>query len=200
MTSFAEELAKMIECQTALVFTDELVHTELPSTAPFSPVYECGGRGLIIFLATSCFFYFLISTECPWAPQQPSCLCCDAHSLIFLPSPCNVQNRQWRVDYNVPEFGSNHHEWLCGSLGAVVRFRCLMDKTNRAPNSGYVEQTAWLMCLFGVSQSLMVELPQIRALVPFCCPHGSSVTWGRFGFVSTPVSNITYRSPHHHSA
>lgn len=80
-------------------------------------------------------------------------------------------------------------------LGPVVRFRCLMDETNAAPNSRYVEETPWLMCLFEVFHSLMVELPQIRVLVPFCCQHGSSVTRDEFCFVFMPVSDSTYTFP-----
>lgn len=56
MTSFAEELTNIIERQTALMFTEEPVQTELLSPAPFGPVYECGGRGLVIFLSVSFFF------------------------------------------------------------------------------------------------------------------------------------------------
>lgn len=50
------------------MFTEEPVRTELPSAAPFGPVYgpECGGSGLNIFLCVSCFsIFFLITTECP---------------------------------------------------------------------------------------------------------------------------------------
>lgn len=82
------------------------------------------------------------------------------------------------------------------SLGAVARFFCLMDETNAVPNSRYVEQTAWLMCLFRFSQSLMIELPQIRALVPFCCQRGSLVTWGEFCFVFSRLSlNLPLHPP-----
>lgn len=98
------------------------------------------------------------------------------HSFCFLASPFNVQSRHWQVDYNVPKFWSNRHDKLSlyGYLGALTRFHVLMNETNAASNSRYVEQTAWLMCLFGVSQSLMAELSQIRPLVPFCCQHNCS--------------------------
>lgn len=62
------------------------------------------------------------------------------------------------------------------SSGAPTRFHVLMNETNTALSSRYMEQTEWLMCLFGVSQSLMAELPHIRPPLPFCCQHGSSST------------------------
>lgn len=37
----------------------------------------------------------------------------------------------------------------------------------------------------------MIELPQIRALVPFCCQHSASVTWGEFCFFP-PVCDSTF--------
>lgn len=170
MTSFAEELAKIIEYQAALIFTKESVHTGLPSLAHSVQFTSVEDVDWLHFYLPVVFFFF--------------------YSFIFLPSLCNVQRRQWQVDYNVPKFRSNSHErpsttWVFGGCCLILlRFRCLMDET---PNSRYMEQTAWLMCLFGVFQSLMVELPQIRALVPFCCQHGSSVTRGAFCFVFTMI-------------
>lgn len=54
MSSFAGELAEIIECQTALMFTEEPL-----SAAPFGPVYKCGGRGLNTSLSVTCFVFFL---------------------------------------------------------------------------------------------------------------------------------------------
>lgn len=148
------------------------------SLAPLAPFWSSlrqrRTRSAIIFPSV----IFLIMVQPPWAPQQWSCLCCDVPSFIFLPSPFNVQSSQWQVDYKVPEFWSNQHDKpsLRGLRGGPTRFHVLMNETNALLSSRYVEQTAWLMCLFGVSQSLMAELPHIRPPLPFCCQDGASST------------------------
>lgn len=91
MSSFAGELAEIIECQTALMFTEEP-----PSAAPFGPVYECGGRGLNTSLSVSCFGFFSFLSPLS-VLELLSHLPASAVMLkrfMFLPSPRHVPSRR----------------------------------------------------------------------------------------------------------
>lgn len=145
----------------------------LPPLAPFwSSLRQRRTQGAVIFPSV----IFFIIVQSPWAPQQWSCLCCDVPSFIFLPSPFNVQSSQWQVDYKVPEFWSNQHDTpsLRGLRGVLRESMFWWVKQTHCWAPG--TQTAWLMCLFGVSQSQMAELPHIRPPLPFCCQDGASST------------------------